>query len=279
MTLFNLILPLTPHEPNCLFLSGFSTKSSYAVLILPMGNGRLCHAHFIFLDFVTIKHKLCNSLLCNAPRLSVIWFSSGPNTSLNIPFSQLHTCYSLSVRYEVTYPYKTISKNIRFKIWLAVTKNINGNNNDNCNSSNNNLRQTNLRRGFGIDCSHFNGLQFFWADTSWISTMVLGRNSAMRFITMIYTGAWSSTNQILKRQQALCFGLSECHIQIKTVAINQIRKIFWNINFCLQSRDPYAQLELCKTLLKMDITWHNAQSFRGWRQADKWALPPLTSTT
>jgi hypothetical protein len=36
MAYFNIILLRTAHERNCLFLSGFSTRSSYTVLISAM---------------------------------------------------------------------------------------------------------------------------------------------------------------------------------------------------------------------------------------------------
>jgi len=97
--------------PSSLFSSGFQTKILYAFLTFPIR--AICPVHLILLDLATLiilgeMYTLCNSSLCSLLQPPATSSLSEPNILLSTLFSNtLSLCSSLSLRDQVSYPYKT----------------------------------------------------------------------------------------------------------------------------------------------------------------------------
>jgi hypothetical protein len=120
----NIILPSLPRLilPSRLCPLDFSTKISYDFLISPMR--ATCHTHFILLYWITliifgVAYKLWSCSLCSFLQPPATSSLLGPNVFLSTLSSYTHNPYSsLSVRDQVSRPYKTTCKVISFHILI-----------------------------------------------------------------------------------------------------------------------------------------------------------------
>ena len=113
---FKVTLPSTPVFSKWYLSWAFRTKILYVTLLSPVN--ATCPAHRIVLELITRMVGLCDaqyrsrySSLCNLLHSPVTSSLLGQNTFLSTLFSNtLCVCSSLSVRDQVSHPYKTTGK-------------------------------------------------------------------------------------------------------------------------------------------------------------------------
>ena len=104
-------LPRTTMFPKWFFLSGFSTKTLYMILVFPLR--ATCSAHLILLDSITRtilveKYRSLSFSLCSFLHFLFTSYILGPNILLNNLFPNTITLrFSLNVSNQVSHPYKT----------------------------------------------------------------------------------------------------------------------------------------------------------------------------
>ena len=113
-TLHFLKIHLNIIRPNCLFYSGFPTKTLYTPLLSPIR--ATCLIHLILLDFITRtilgeQYRSLSSSLCSFLHSPVTSFLLATNIPLSTLFSNtLSLRSSLGVSDQVSHPYKTTGK-------------------------------------------------------------------------------------------------------------------------------------------------------------------------
>jgi hypothetical protein len=111
--------------PNCLFTSGFPTKTLYARLIIHA----ICPAYPILLDLVTRivfdeEFRSWSYSLCSFLRYLLTFSFSGTNIFLVTLFSNtLSICSSVNVEDHVPYPYQTTGKIVVLFVLLFIVLN------------------------------------------------------------------------------------------------------------------------------------------------------------
>jgi len=106
--------PSTPRSSKWSLPFSFQTKILYEFLIPP--TRETYPAHIILLEMITIitlgeAYNLCSPSLCSHLQTSATSCLLGPNILLSTMFSNiLNQCSSLSVRDQVSQPYKTKGK-------------------------------------------------------------------------------------------------------------------------------------------------------------------------